>query len=136
MRYDRSRFLAFGVLPALNVAGLLLYGLQLSTSSSGGSYRTIPALLIIAGISALIALLALIKRGRDLGWPAWQTIVLFWFGFVLLPLLLGYFAIAKPKENAERFGPAAPPATLITWGWALLNLLWPWMILAMLSKTL
>jgi hypothetical protein len=32
-RYDRSRFLAFGVLPAANAVGLLLYRLGLATFS-------------------------------------------------------------------------------------------------------
>lgn len=135
-RYDRSHFFAFGVLPALNTAGLLLQGLALSTSSMGGAERPIPALLMMAGVSLLIASAATIKRGRDIGWPAWQTIVLFWLGSFLLPLLIGYFAFAKTKEQAERFGPPAKPATVITWGYAMLNLLWPWMVLAVLAKTL
>ncbi len=138
-RYDRSRFFAFGVLPILNLLGLLLYGLMLSTSSTGGAERPIPVLLVIAGICALIALAATIKRGRDIGWPAWQTAVLFWITLSFGPLILGligYFAFAKPKEQAERFGLPANPPNAITWGWAVLNLLWPWMLLAVLSKVL
>jgi hypothetical protein len=138
-RYDRSRFVAFGVLPILNLLGLLLYGLMLSTSSTGGAGRSIPTLLVIAGICALIALAATIKRGRDIGWPAWQTAILFWVTLSLGPAvlaLLGYFAFAKPKEQADRFGLPPSPATLITWYWAVLNLLWPWMVLTVLSKVL
>jgi hypothetical protein len=135
-RYDRSRFLAFGALPALNTLGLLLYGLELSTVGTGGAGRSLPALIGMAGVCLLVALAATIKRGRDIGWPAWQTIVLFWLGSFILPILIGYFSFAKTKEAADQFGPAPPDAGVTTWLWAVLNLLWPWMLLAILAKVL
>ena len=138
-RYDRSYFFAFGVLPAVNTLGLLLYGLGLSTHGSGGAARSLPAILVLAAVCLLITMMAVIKRGRDLAWPTWQTLVVFWLtsgmGPVLL-VLIAYFAFAKPKLKAIEFGPPATPATVTTWIWALLNLIWPWMISTVLALTL
>ncbi len=138
-RYDRSRFLAFGVLPAANTVGLLLYGLGLATHGTGGAGRSLPALVVLAVICLLIALVATVKRGRDIGWATWMTIVIFWVTLGMGPVLLvliGYFAFAQTREQADRFGPPATPATTSTWVWALMNLLWPWVVLAILAKVL
>lgn len=136
-RYDRARFVAFGFLPAANAAALLIYGLTLATSSTGGAGRPIPALLVIAATCLLIALAATVKRGRDLGWPLLLTLAAFWLSGPFLPILIGYFALARTREEkAASYGPPPVPPNLITWGWALLNLLWPWMVLAVLGKVL
>lgn len=82
---------------------------------------------------------ATIKRGRDVGWPLWLTLVAFWVTLGMGPVLLvliGYFAFAKPKPKADEFGPPATRATATTWVWALLNLSWPWVVLAVLAKLL
>jgi len=55
-RYDRSRFLAFGALPAVNVVGLLIYGLGLATHGTGGAGRSLPALVVIAAVCLLTAM--------------------------------------------------------------------------------
>ena len=138
-RYDRSRFLAFGVLPAANAVGLLLYGLGLATHGTGGAGRSLPALLVLAGICLLTALLAAIKRGRDIGWAAWMTTVIFWVTLGMGPVLLGfigYLAFSKSTGHADRFGLPASPATASTWVWASMNLLWPWAALAILARVL
>lgn len=138
-RYTRSRFIAFGLLPICNVLALLLHGLVLSTGVSGGAGASIPALLVLALVNALIAMVATIKRGRDLAWPAWLTVVAFWLGLSLGPavlILIGYFAWASAKPAADAFEPPAPPASVVTWAFALMNLIWPWAVLAVLSVVL
>jgi multisubunit Na+/H+ antiporter MnhB subunit len=138
-RYDRSRFLAFGALPLANVAGLLIYGLALTTHGTGGAGRSLPALVVIAAVCLLIAMAAAIKRGRDVGWPVWLTAVAFWAALGMGPallLLIGYFAFAKSPAKADELGPPATPPTAATWAWAISNLLWPWVVLAVLAKIL
>ena len=138
-RNDRTRFVLFGLLPLANIAGILLYGLQQSTAGSGGGPASIPWLLVIVGIYLLMTMVPVIKRGCDLGLPAWLTPILFWFSiglFIALPILLGAFAFMKSRPGAEKFGPAPEPAGVITWGWAFMNLVWPWVILGILAKVL
>jgi len=138
-RYDGSRFLAFGVLPAANTIALLLYGLDLATSGSGGAGRSLPVLIVLALVCLLTALLATVKRGRDIGWAAWVTVVLFWVTLGMGPILLvlvGYLAFAKTGAQGDRYGPSPGPATTSTWVWALINLLWPWAVLAVLARLL
>lgn len=138
-RYDRSRFIAFGVLPAVNAAGLLLYGLGLATHVTGGAEQSLPALIVIAGVCLLTALAAIIRRGRDVGWPGWLTVLVFWVSLALGPVvlaLIGYLAFAQSAATADKFGEPATPATLATWIWAFMNLLWPWAALAILSRVL
>ena len=138
-RYSRSHFLAFGVLPALNALALLIYGLGLATHGTGGAGRSLPALIGFAAICLLTAMVAAVKRGRDLGWAAWMTLLLFWVALGLGPLVLVLIAYLSTKRNidaAEPYGPPPSPATWITWVWALINLAWPWMALAVLSKVL
>ena len=135
LRYDRSRFLAFGVLPAVNVVALLLYGLAVSTTAAAGSEKNLPALIVIAGICLLSAMMAAIKRGRDVGWPALLTVLAFWVTLGMGPiflLLIGYLAFARTRDSAAKFGAPAGPATAGTWVLALPNLLWPWIVLVVL----
>ena len=136
-RYDRSHFFAFGVLQAVNVLGLLLYGLDIATRGLAGGKAPLPALIGLAGFCLLMAMAAAVKRGRDLGWAAWMTVVAFWVSFGLGPVLLGligYLAFAKSKPAGDEFGPPAEPANVGTWVWALANLAWPWVVLAILAK--
>jgi uncharacterized membrane protein YhaH (DUF805 family) len=136
-RYDRSRFLAFGVLPVLNIVGLLLYGLNLATSGAGGAEDAIPALLVMAALCLLLAMLAAIRRGHDVGWSAWLTVPVFWVSLSMGPVLLvliGYLMFAKSSDKAEEYGPIVAPANLITWIQAVMNLVWPWAALAVLAR--
>lgn len=138
-RYDRPRFVAFGLLPALNVVALLIYGLQLATVGTGGAGRSLPALVVIAFVCLLIAMMAAIKRGRDLGWAWWLTVLAFWFGVgtgFLYLVLIGYFAYAETKPKGDAFGPPCEPATAFTLAWAVMNLIWPWVVLTILAKVL
>jgi uncharacterized membrane protein YhaH (DUF805 family) len=138
-RYDRSRFIAFGVLPALNVVALLLYGLALSTGSGGGSEQAVPALLAMAAVCLLTAMWAAIKRGRDLGWPWWATLLGFWLSVGLGPvvlLLVGYLAFARSNPSPLQRQDPPPRASAATWFWAAMNLGWPWVVLAVLAKVM
>lgn len=138
-RYDRSRFIAFGVLPAVNVVALLLYGLALATGSGSGSEQAVPALIAMAAVCLLTAMWAAIKRGHDLGWPWWATLIGFWFSVGLGPvvlLLVGYLAFAKSNASAQAPEAPPPPATAATWFWAAVNLGWPWVAMAVLAKVM
>lgn len=138
-RNDRTRFALFGLLPLLNILGILLYGLDQSTSGRGGGAASIPWLVAIVGVYLLMTMVPVIKRGCDLAIPAWLTPILFWLSiglFIALPLLVGAFAFMKSRPGAEKFGPAPEPAGVITWGWAFMNLIWPWVILGILAKVL
>lgn len=138
-RYDRPRFFAFGVWPAVNALGLLLYGLGLATQGSGGAGRALPALIVIVVICLALALAATVKRGRDLGLPVWLTVLTFGLALAMGPLLLAlvaYLACAKSGPKADQFGAAPPPAHATTWIWALLNLVWPWAIILALARIL
>jgi hypothetical protein len=130
-RFDRSRFVAFGVLPAINALALLLHGLALSTHGTGGSGRAVPAIAVLAIICLLFTLGSAIKRGRDLGWHAGLTLLAFWFSLALGPgvfLFVGYLAFAKSKAKGDEFGPPSSQSNLGTWLWSFLNLLWPWFV--------
>lgn len=141
-RYDRSRFIAWGALPAVNAVALLIHGLGLATHGTGGAGRSLPALVVMTGVCLLIALAAMVKRGRDVGWPVWVTVVVFWLSLGTGPgvlIVLGYLAFAKARppvaaDAAEP--PSPPPAGAATWFFALLNLLWPWGVLAVLARLL
>ncbi len=130
LRYDRRRFAAFGLLPCLNIVVLLIYGLGLSTHGTGSAAASLPTLIVVAALSLLSTLGAVIKRGRDIGFPAWATVVAFWvmLGTGLILGGIAYLAFAKAKPGADRFGPPASAAPGTLWFWALLNLGWPWVV--------
>lgn len=129
-RHSRSQFAALGLLPLGNIVLLLLHGLNLSTRSTDGSGRVIPALLVIAGIVLLTSIAAAVPRGRDVGLAGWITVLCCLAAFALGPLALvfyGYLAFTKGNAQGDRFGPPARPAGVLTWLLALVNLVWPWM---------
>lgn len=128
-RYSRLRFLVFGVVPALNAIGLLLYGLGLATSGSGGTERAVPLLLVLAGGLLLATCVAAVKRGRDLGWKAAATLAGLVVGAGFGPLvlvLIGYLALARgnPEENA--YGPPDPGLSAAAWVGAVVAAVVPW----------
>ena len=130
-RYSRSQFVAYGVLNLLNAIALLIYGLGLATHGTGGASDAIPVLIIVAAICLLSALVALVKRGYDLGRPAWQTILGFWLSLCLGPAALffiGYLACAIGNKEQNQYGsPSARPVAAI-FVWAVLVLVCPWLV--------
>jgi uncharacterized membrane protein YhaH (DUF805 family) len=141
LRFDRARYFAFGLVSVFNVAGLLLHGLNLSTGGARGLLRgseaTLPAVLVISAICLLVAAMAAVKRGRDLGWPALVTlaacVVLTGLGPAVLLLVL-YLAFAREKPAAQRFGPSPETAGPVTWLLMLINAVWPWMAVLVLGQ--
>ena len=141
--YNRSRYIAFGLLPALNIMALLLYGLDLATRGKGGGEASLLKLVVMAGLCVPFVLLAAARRALDLGWSAWQMLAILLLSIMLGPallLLIAYLAIAKSKSVPAAEVAAAPGAGILdsanTVVWALLNLAWPWVVLAVLAKVL
>jgi len=141
LRFDRTRFFAFGLVSVLNVLGLLLHGLYLSTGGARGLLRgteaNVPVVLVIAAICLLVAGTAAVKRGRDLGWPALVTlaafVVLTGLGPAVLLLVL-YLVFAREKPAAQQFGPSPGTAGPVTWLLMLVNAVWPWMAVLVLGR--
>jgi uncharacterized membrane protein YhaH (DUF805 family) len=110
---------------------LLLYGLHLATSGSGGTERAVPVLLVLAAAGLLALCVAVVKRGHDLGWQATASLA----GLVLsaglgpaVLLFLGYllFKNGQPGDNA--YGPPAHAITLAAWLWSFVTLVLPWFV--------
>lgn len=92
-RYDQTRFIAFGLLPAINPIAPLLLGLNLSTHGTGGAGRSAPLVATLAIAPLLCAMVAAIKRGRDIGWSPLHTIAAFWVMLGMGPVLLLRIAV-------------------------------------------
>lgn len=141
LRFDRTRYFAFGLVSVFNVLALLLHGLNLSTGGARGLLRaseaTVPVVLVIAAICLLVAAMAAVKRGRDLGWPALVTlaafVVLTGLGPAVLLLVL-YLVFAREKPAAQSFGPSPETAGPVTWLLMFVNAVWPWMAVLVLGQ--
>ncbi|MCZ8253308.1 MAG: DUF805 domain-containing protein [Hylemonella sp.] len=137
LRSSRLHFLLLGVIPALNALALLLYGLHLATSGSGGTERAVPLLLVLAAAGGLALCVAVVRRGRDLGWKTWGSLAGLVLSAGLGPLILLYlgyllFKSGQPGDNA--WGPPAPAVTLAVWLWALVALVLPWFVAVMAAR--
>lgn len=140
-RFDRFRFVAFGLVSLINVLGLLLHGLNISTAGASGLLRgsesTLPAVLLVAAACLGVAAMAAVRRGRDLGWPALVTLAFCVVGLSTGPgvlLLALYLAFARGKPGADAFGAPAPAVGLSTGVFALANLVGPWMAALVLGR--
>lgn len=129
-RYDRTHFFVYGVVPALNAAGLLLYGLALATGSgSGGTERAVPLLLVLAALCLLATAAAAVKRGRDLGWSGGAALAGAVLCAALGPVLLlyaGYLALARGTVGENPHGPPAPPLSATASVWVVVATVAPW----------
>ncbi len=108
-RHHRGHFVAFGLLPVLNAAALLIQGLNLSTHGMGNTGRSLVVILVAAGVSVLCTAVSAVKRGRDLGYPTLTTSLAILVSLMLGPVflaLLVYLAFAKPA------GPTPAPRAL------------------------
>jgi uncharacterized membrane protein YhaH (DUF805 family) len=129
LRAGRTHFLVLGVVPLLNAAALLLYGLYLATSGAGGSEKAVPLLLVLAGAGVLALGVAVVKRGRDLGWAAATSLAGLLLGALLGPmvlLFLTYVAFAKGQPGDNAFGPPAAAPSFPAWFWSFFALVVPW----------
>ena len=139
LRHDRARFIAFGIVPLLNVIALLLYGLGLATHGRGGAAASLPVLVVLAGAIVLVVPWAAVKRGRDLGWSAWVSLAACVGSMMLGPavlLLAGYLAFARGQSGSNEFGPPPRPATVADWARGVALLLFPWVVLAFAARLL
>lgn len=141
LRFDRFRFAAFGLVSVFNVLALLLHGLNISTAGGrglfSGSSVTVPVILVLAVLCLLPAGVAALRRGRDLGWPAIQTLAFCIVATSLGPaalLLALYMTAARSKPAAEKFGEAPGPVGLATVVFAVANAVWPWMALLVIGR--
>lgn len=99
LRSGRLHFLLLGVIPALNALALLLYGLHLATSGSGGTERAVPVLLVLAAAGGLALGVAVVRRGRDLGWKAWASLAGLVLSAGLGPMVLLYLGYLLFKSG-------------------------------------
>ncbi len=132
-RHDRAQFVAFGLLPLLNIAGLLLQGLNLSTGGSSNVGRSLAVIAVGAVVSLGVSLTSAVKRGRDMGYKPMSTIGLVGLSVMLGPailLLALYFAFAPTDPRAE--GESIPLG--VRWLWAPVLLVAPWMALLVASS--
>jgi hypothetical protein len=138
-RHDRTRFIAFGILPLLNIVALLLYGLDLSTRGRGGAAASLPLLLGLAAGLVVVVLWAVIKRGHDRDWAAWRSLATCVGGIMFGPAVLlvaGYLAWVPSPAEPNHFGPPPPPAGLATWLAGGVVLVSPWAVLAVAAQLL
>ena len=132
-RFDRGRFLAFGVFSALNAIALALYALALATHGRGPAAAAQPVLFVMIALCLLAALLASIKRGHDLDRPGWQVFLAYWAcvaGGPLLLVLVGYLAMARGTTDRNAYGPPPGRAGWSSWLGAVVMLAMPWLIFA------
>lgn len=136
-RFDRTRFVAFGVSTELNAVALALYTLGLATHGVGRAANAQPVLFVLIAVCLLGAMYASIKRGHDVGRPGWQIVLAFWIAFGGGPLLLaliGYLAFAKGNAGDNAYGPPPQPTTAATWFWAAIALAAPWITFAIAAR--
>jgi hypothetical protein len=136
-RYDRRRFVALGLLPLLNAVWLPLYTLAFASHGDAlsGANREV-ALLVMMALSVLIAMPAVVRRGRDLGWRGGKGVIAFVAGWMLPPVALGlllYLALAGSKPGGDHFGPAPGPAPMLVYIRSIVIVATPWAVIAVLN---
>lgn len=131
MRDDRARFLAAGGPALVNVLVLLL--IAFSASFRPGSRLSMNFALALGALCLLQLIAAAVRRGRDLGWNPVLTALACLIGLPLMPLnliLLGVLAVLPGIPGDNPPGPPRPPAgSGELRRIALLNLLWPWLLM-------
>lgn len=136
-RYDRRRYIALGLLPILNAVWLPLYTLGIASFGDGLSGSAwVPALLVMVALSLLIAMPAVVRRARDLGWRGGKGTLALVAGWMLPPVALGlllYLAFAPSTPAGDRFGPAPGPAPLMVWIKSIVIVATPWAVIGLLN---
>lgn len=130
MRDGRARFVARALPLLVTAIGLLLYTLNQETAGGASRYST-PLNAALAVLCLLAILPFAVRRGRDLGWPAWGTLAALFFGTSLGPLLLialGMLFLKRGDPDDNRFGPPPAPLHASSWVFSLLVLVLPWAI--------
>ncbi len=129
-RYDRTRFIAYGVVSAINAVALALYALSLATSGRGPAADAQPVLFVLIGLCLLEVMFAAVMRGHDFGRPGWQLVLLCWLSGPLFPALVFLLAYIKGEPGPNRFGAPPKPPDFMVWFRAAGTLTMPWLIFA------
>ncbi len=136
-RFDRARFVAYGVMTAVNAIALALFALDLATRGRGGAANAQTVLLVLIGLCLIGAFFASVLRGHDLGRPWWQIFLGFWLSLGTGPivlLFLGYLAWARGDAGPNAWGPPPAPAGIATWLEAVLLAAMPWAVFAVVAR--
>lgn len=129
LRFDRLRFVAFG-LPAL-LNALLLPGYALLTGPAAGDVG-LSVYGVLALLSLLVALACVVKRGRDLGWSPPTTLAGAALSVALMPACffgLAALMLGGSHPRVEGYGPTPAPASKEIWLGSAMMLLGPWGVL-------
>jgi uncharacterized membrane protein YhaH (DUF805 family) len=129
-RYDRARFVAWGLVSAGNAVALALYALNLATHGRGPAANLQPVLYVLIGICLLELLSAAVMRGHDFGRPGWQVVLLLLVAGPLAPALLFLLAYARGEPGPNRFGAPPKPPDFMVWLRMAGTLTMPWIIFA------
>lgn len=129
-RYDRTRFMAWGLVSAGNAGALALYALSLSTHGRGPAANMQPVLFVLIGVCLLETVSAAVMRGHDLGRPGWQLVLLFLVAGPLVLALLFLLAYVRGEPGPNRFGAPPKPPDFMVWFRAAGTLTMPWIIFA------
>lgn len=136
-RFNRTDFFLLGCIPVVNILGMLLYGLNVSTHGNYGEGETIPVMLVFVVLTIPLVIYAILCRGQDLGWPANKTvpgmILALWIGPLLL-IPFGILQFSAGKNDANPFGPPSPGLTLNKLVFGFLVLALPWAVLLGLAE--
>lgn len=128
MRDNRLQFVIFGLLPAINAAGLFVYSIFLATGGRGSTGVALIVTLLAILVMLVATVHAGVRRARDLGWSGTTTAVVFALaGFLVMPvpLLLAWLAVAPGQGPV----PDAAPNGLARGLTLLLLLALPWMLI-------
>ena len=132
-RLDPARFIAFGMLPAVNACVMALYALGLATHGRGSAADAQPVLFVLIGLCLVGALYASVLRGHDLGRPGWQTFLAFWLALAMGPVLLlflGYLVWVRGEAGTNAYGPPPEKPGAAAWISAAVLLAVPWLVFA------
>lgn len=141
-RYSRIEFFAFGLMPKVNVVALLIRGLYISTSGNYGEGKTIPILVLVAGLILLGSMVAAVKRAYDLDVSAKVSVPVLIVSIgvtLLLPIIVVALCFLKGKPTPDEensFGPPPREMNVLRWVWACVALVIPWVLLFVLARVL
>jgi uncharacterized membrane protein YhaH (DUF805 family) len=135
-RHDRARFALLGLPALLNALAMLIVAFNVSFRASSGYLFLVPLIgaLVCLAIGAYFA----VKRGRDLGWSAWNTLGILIASLIFFPgivALMSAYLFLPARRSAERFGSPSPQLSIFTWLAALPLAAMPW-LLALFIRTI